>query len=70
MILVFSATAIDSAFLFQIANGRPAWPPGTMTRSKTVPAAEKKALEGENESQDSQAMFDAYKLQFGVGVVS
>ena len=40
-----------------------------MTRSKSVVAAEKKALEGTNESEDSQAVLDAYAAKFGVGLV-
>lgn len=40
-----------------------------MPRSKTLQAAEKKAVEGNNESQDSQAIFDRYVAEYGIGVV-
>lgn len=40
-----------------------------MTRSKTLAAAEKKALEGKNESQDSQYVLDQYRVVYGIGVV-
>ncbi|KAI8304302.1 DNA repair protein crb2 [Colletotrichum sp. SAR11_240] len=39
-----------------------------MTRSKTLAAAEKKALEGKNESQDSQYVLDQYRVVYGIGV--
>ncbi|KAI1075662.1 hypothetical protein F5B20DRAFT_375670 [Whalleya microplaca] len=38
--------------------------------TKTVPAAERKAYAGENESQDSQALLEEYLLKHGVGVFS
>ncbi|POR33751.1 DNA repair protein crb2 [Tolypocladium paradoxum] len=38
-----------------------------MTRSKSLAQAEKMALEGNDESQDSQAIFDAHQARFGVG---
>uniref|UniRef100_L2G6U1 DNA damage repair protein n=1 Tax=Colletotrichum fructicola (strain Nara gc5) TaxID=1213859 RepID=L2G6U1_COLFN len=41
-----------------------------MTRSKTLAAAEKKALEGKNESQDSQYVLDQYRVVYGIGVTS
>lgn len=41
----------------------------TMTRSESLAAAEKLALEGHNDSQDSQAIFDAHQALFGVGTV-
>ncbi|KAJ6438270.1 60S ribosomal protein L38 [Purpureocillium lavendulum] len=37
---------------------------------KSLAAAEKMALEGANESQDSQAIFDAHQALFGVGTVA
>ncbi|KAI8226428.1 DNA repair protein crb2 [Colletotrichum sp. SAR 10_96] len=40
-----------------------------MTRSKTLAAAEKKALEGKNESQDSQYVLDQYRVVYGIGVL-
>ncbi|KXH50459.1 UbiD family decarboxylase [Colletotrichum nymphaeae SA-01] len=40
-----------------------------MPRSKTLQAAEKKAIEGNNESQDSQAIFDRYVAEYGIGVL-
>lgn len=40
-----------------------------MSRSKTLHAAEKKALEGRNDSQDSQAIFERYVTEYGIGVV-
>ncbi|KAF9877004.1 putative UbiD family decarboxylase [Colletotrichum karsti] len=40
-----------------------------MTRSKSLAAAEMKALEGKNESQDSQYVLDQYKALYGIGVV-
>lgn len=42
---------------------------GVMTRFPTVAQAEKAALDGRNESQDSQAILDALKAEFGVGTV-
>ncbi|GKT84356.1 ubiD family decarboxylase [Colletotrichum tofieldiae] len=39
-----------------------------MPRCKTLQAAEKQALEGKNESQDSQAIFDRYVAEYGIGV--
>ncbi|KAJ0386377.1 hypothetical protein COL922a_004425 [Colletotrichum nupharicola] len=39
-----------------------------MTCSKTLAAAEKKALEGKNESQDSQYVLDHYRVVYGIGV--
>ncbi|WYZ38382.1 hypothetical protein EsH8_III_000296 [Colletotrichum jinshuiense] len=41
-----------------------------MSRSKTLHAAEKKALEGRNDSQDSQAIFERYVTEYGIGVTS
>ncbi|KAL0943440.1 DNA damage repair protein [Colletotrichum truncatum] len=41
-----------------------------MTRSKSLAEAEKKALEGENDSQDSQFILDQYKTLYGIGVTS
>ncbi|KAK1461844.1 UbiD family decarboxylase [Colletotrichum cuscutae] len=41
----------------------------TMPRSKTLQAAEKKPIEGNNESQDSQAIFDRYVAEYGIGVL-
>ncbi|KAH9993350.1 hypothetical protein F4779DRAFT_231797 [Xylariaceae sp. FL0662B] len=38
--------------------------------TRTVPAAERKAYAGENESQDSQALLEEYLLKHGVGVFS
>lgn len=40
-----------------------------MTRFASLARAEKAALEGDNESQDSQAILEAYKAEFGVGTV-
>ncbi|QPG96406.1 hypothetical protein C2857_004087 [Epichloe festucae Fl1] len=41
-----------------------------MTRFNSLVQAEKAALEGSNESQDSQAILDAFKAEFGVGAIS
>ncbi|GKT58277.1 ubiD family decarboxylase [Colletotrichum tofieldiae] len=41
-----------------------------MPRCKTLQAAEKQALEGKNESQDSQAIFDRYVAEYGIGVLA
>lgn len=41
-----------------------------MTRFPSVAQAEKAAMEGRNASQDSQAILDAMKAEFGVGTVS
>ncbi|KAF7549222.1 hypothetical protein G7046_g8419 [Stylonectria norvegica] len=40
-----------------------------MTRSQTLAKAEKRALQGSHESQDSQAILEAYKAEFGVGTL-
>jgi hypothetical protein len=40
-----------------------------MTRFKSGQEAEKAMLQGRIESQDSQAILDAYKAEFGVGTV-
>ncbi|KXH68125.1 UbiD family decarboxylase [Colletotrichum salicis] len=40
-----------------------------MPRSQTLQVAEKKAMEGNNESQDSQAIFDRYVAEYGIGVL-
>ncbi|KAK2055253.1 hypothetical protein LY76DRAFT_550662 [Colletotrichum caudatum] len=41
-----------------------------MPLCKTVQAAERQALEGRNDSQDSQAIFDRYVAEYGIGVTS
>ncbi|KND93423.1 DNA repair protein crb2 [Tolypocladium ophioglossoides CBS 100239] len=41
-----------------------------MTRPRLLAQAEEIALEGNNESQDSQAIFDAHQARFGVGMLS
>lgn len=42
---------------------------GDMTRLKLLAQAEKVAFEASNDTQDSQAILDAFKAQFGVGTV-
>ena len=42
---------------------------GEMTRSESLAQAEKMVLEGSNESQDSQAIFDAHQARFGAATV-
>lgn len=44
-------------------------PAGDMTRLKLLAQAEKVAFEASNDTQDSQAILDALKAQFGVGTV-
>ncbi|KAK3327494.1 hypothetical protein B0T19DRAFT_164318 [Cercophora scortea] len=39
-------------------------------RSKSIRQAEKRALEGTNESQDSQELMDAYMKSIGIGILS
>lgn len=41
----------------------------SMAPSATVAAAEQKALEGKNDSQDTQELVDRYRTQLGVGIV-
>ncbi|KAK1959825.1 UbiD family decarboxylase [Colletotrichum sublineola] len=41
-----------------------------MPPCKTFQAAERQALEGRNDSQDSQAIFDRYVAEYGIGVTS
>ncbi|TDZ19284.1 DNA repair protein crb2 [Colletotrichum orbiculare MAFF 240422] len=41
-----------------------------MGHSKSLAAAERKALEGRNETQDSQMLMEYYKAQHGIGVTS
>ncbi|KAK1981017.1 hypothetical protein LZ30DRAFT_721591 [Colletotrichum cereale] len=41
-----------------------------MPSCKTLQAAERQALEGKNDSQDSQAIFDRYVAEYGIGVTS
>ncbi|KAG6235917.1 hypothetical protein E4U25_004271 [Claviceps purpurea] len=43
---------------------------GDMTRLKLLAQAEKVAFEASNDTQDSQAILDAFKAQFGVGTTS
>ncbi|KAG5966585.1 hypothetical protein E4U57_002235 [Claviceps arundinis] len=45
-------------------------PAGDMTRLKLLAQAEKVAFEASNDTQDSQAILDALKAQFGVGTTS
>ncbi|EJT77058.1 hypothetical protein GGTG_06972 [Gaeumannomyces tritici R3-111a-1] len=40
-----------------------------MAPSATVAAAERKAMEGKNESQDTQELVDRYRTQLGVGIL-
>lgn len=40
------------------------------TSSYSIRAAEKKALEGKNEEQDSLEVMHAHMMEFGVGIVS
>lgn len=54
--------------LSQDATSRPH--DATMSGSTSVVRAEKMALDGNNESQDSQQVLDAYMKIYGIGLVS
>ncbi|KAG6058544.1 hypothetical protein E4U32_004579 [Claviceps aff. humidiphila group G2b] len=62
----FSPRQFNFQNTFQTYNNN-VLPAGDMTRLKLLAQAEKVAFEASNDTQDSQAILDALKAQFGVG---
>ncbi|KAG6091715.1 hypothetical protein E4U30_006374 [Claviceps sp. LM220 group G6] len=65
----FSPRQFNFQNTFQTYNNN-VLPAGDMTRLKLLAQAEKVAFEASNDTQDSQAILDALKAQFGVGTTS